>query len=81
MEKLSALDIAGGDREGLRLTGVYFCLPQLYHEICFSSFLGGTELLNPLETSETWILGDVFLRLYFSVYDRGNNRIGLAPAA
>ncbi|OWK17633.1 PAG2, partial [Cervus elaphus hippelaphus] len=54
---------------------------KISQEICFSSFQGGTELLNPSETSETWILGDVFLRLYFSVYDRGNNRIGLAPAA
>ncbi|XP_057583327.1 pregnancy-associated glycoprotein 2-like [Hippopotamus amphibius kiboko] len=44
---------------------------------CFSGFQAGSEnLYRP----ETWILGDVFLRLYFSVYDRGNNRIGLAPA-
>ncbi|CAN0331261.1 unnamed protein product [Rangifer tarandus platyrhynchus] len=40
--------------------------------LCLSSFQGA-------DISE-WILGDVFLRLYFSVYDRGNNRIGLAPA-
>ncbi|XP_061057796.1 pregnancy-associated glycoprotein 2-like [Eubalaena glacialis] len=45
--------------------------------VCLSSFAGGTENMS---RSETWILGDVFLRLYFSVYDRGNNRVGLAPA-
>ncbi|MXQ90801.1 hypothetical protein E5288_WYG016055 [Bos mutus] len=44
---------------------------------CFSNFLVRPQRVNE---SETWILGEVFLRLYFSVFDRGNNRIGLAPA-
>ncbi|XP_049621733.1 chymosin-like [Suncus etruscus] len=39
---------------------------------CSSGFQG--------DDSELWILGDVFIREYFSVFDRINNRVGLAKA-
>ncbi|XP_012633803.1 pepsin F-like [Microcebus murinus] len=46
--------------------------------LCYSNF-ESYHSDSPL--ANTWILGDAFLRVYFSVFDRANNMIGLAPAA
>lgn len=43
-------------------------------DICVSGF--SFESGTPVQ----WILGEVFLREYYSVFDLDNSRLGLAPA-
>ncbi|KAG9485395.1 gastricsin-like [Eleutherodactylus coqui] len=46
---------------------------------CYANFL---DISLPAQNGDPlWILGDVFLRQYYSVFDFGNSRVGFAPVA
>ncbi|XP_020368736.1 gastricsin-like [Rhincodon typus] len=53
-------------------------IKQSYDQ-CIAAF-ESTYLPGPTRYGPFWILGDVFLREFYSIYDRGNNRMGFAKA-
>jgi cathepsin D len=67
------------------LNGVQFALtPQDYvlqvselgQTICLSGFMG----MDLSQVGVDWILGDVFIGKFYTVFDRGQNRVGFATA-
>ncbi|KAJ7329811.1 hypothetical protein JRQ81_015985 [Phrynocephalus forsythii] len=51
------------------------------HDLCISGFQSLNNLDFGSSNTSLWILGDVFMSAFYSIFDRGLDRVGFAQAA
>uniref|UniRef100_UPI00398E9106 pepsin A-like n=1 Tax=Pristiophorus japonicus TaxID=55135 RepID=UPI00398E9106 len=62
------------------INGIDYPLPPSAYVLQQNCQSGFSSMALPV-SEELWILGDVFIGEYYSIFDRGTNRVGLARAA
>jgi hypothetical protein len=74
MSSLPAVEITLGGGKKFTLEGKDYVL-QVQGQ-CLFAFM---PIELPPNLGEMWILGDVFMRKYYTVFDYGNKQVGMAP--